>query len=135
MNNRRAAPTCTEEKVLADNEFVAAVADRLAAPPNVLAFTLGGSRAQGTHGPDSDGDFALYYRGRFEPADLRAVGRAGEVFELGAWGGVFDGGAWPTIDGRSADRRARVTVRSRQDRESHVRQVPFPGVRRSPAAF
>ncbi|MGW1738503.1 nucleotidyltransferase domain-containing protein [Nocardia sp. NPDC001965] len=86
-----------------DNEFVALVADRLAALPNVRAVTLGGSRAAGTHGPDSDWDFALYYRDRFDPADLRAVGWAGEVSELGAWGGVFNGGAWLTIDGRPVD--------------------------------
>lgn len=89
--------------MLSDNEFVAGVADRLAALPNVRAVTLGGSRAAGTHGPDSDWDFALYYRDRFDPADLRAVGWAGEVSELGAWGGVFNGGAWLTIDGRPVD--------------------------------
>ncbi|WP_327150831.1 nucleotidyltransferase domain-containing protein [Nocardia sp. NBC_01329] len=89
--------------MLPDNEFAASVADRLAALPNVVAVTLGGSRAQGTHAPDSDWDFALYYRDRFEPADLRAVGWAGEVSELGAWGGVFNGGAWLTIDDRAVD--------------------------------
>ncbi|WP_052863157.1 nucleotidyltransferase domain-containing protein [Streptomyces niger] len=89
---------------LTDQDFPGHVADRLAALPTVQAVTLGGSRAQGTHTPDSDWDFALYYRGAFDPADLRAVGWEGEVSELGDWGGgVFNGGAWLTVDGRRAD--------------------------------
>ncbi|MCW1093395.1 nucleotidyltransferase domain-containing protein [Streptomyces sp. RS2] len=87
-----------------DQAFLDTTADRLAALPAVRAVTLGGSRARGTHGPDSDWDLAVYYRGAFDPADLRAVGWAGEVSELGAWGGgVFNGGAWLTIDGRRVD--------------------------------
>lgn len=87
-----------------DDTFLAHVADTLAALPAVHAVTLGGSRAQDTHGPGSDWDFAVYYRGGFDPADLRAVGWDGEVSELGAWGGgVFNGGAWLTIDGRQVD--------------------------------
>ncbi|GIH66412.1 MULTISPECIES: nucleotidyltransferase domain-containing protein [Microbispora] len=87
-----------------DQAFLDHVADRLAALPGVRAVTLGGSRAQGTHAPGSDWDFALYYRGPFDPAGLRAVGWEGEVSEIGGWGGgVFNGGAWLTIDGRRAD--------------------------------
>ncbi|OXM52651.1 nucleotidyltransferase domain-containing protein [Amycolatopsis alba] len=87
-----------------DETFLAHVAETLAALPAVHAVTLGGSRAQNTHGPGSDWDFAVYYRGGFDPADLRAVGWEGEVSELGAWGGgVFNGGAWLTIDGKQAD--------------------------------
>ena len=84
--------------------FVDGVADRLAGLPGVLAVSLGGSRAQGTHRPDSDWDLALYYRGTFDPQDLRDVGWPGEVSELGGWGGgVFNGGAWLTVDGRRVD--------------------------------
>ncbi|MGP2437733.1 nucleotidyltransferase family protein [Streptomyces sp. JW3] len=87
-----------------DQDFLGATADRLAALPAVRAVALGGSRAQRTHHPDSDWDLAVYYRGAFDPADLRAVGWAGEVSEIGAWGGgVFNGGAWLTIDGRRVD--------------------------------
>ncbi|MEV0108322.1 nucleotidyltransferase domain-containing protein [Nocardia sp. NPDC050799] len=76
----------------------------MAALPTVDAVTLGGSRAQGTHTPDSDWDFAVYYRGDFDPADLRAVGWAGEISEVGGWGGgLFNGGAWLTIDDRHVD--------------------------------
>ncbi len=51
------------------------------------AVTLGGSRATETHRADSDWDFAIYYQGRFDPADLRATGWPGEVSEIGGWGG------------------------------------------------
>ncbi|MFJ8145214.1 nucleotidyltransferase domain-containing protein [Streptomyces sp. NPDC096048] len=89
---------------LTDQAFLDTSADRLAALPNVRAVTLGGSRAQGTHGPDSDWDLAVYYRGDFDPDDLRALGWPGEVSAIGAWGGgVFNGGAWLTIDERRVD--------------------------------
>jgi predicted nucleotidyltransferase len=89
---------------LSDQHFLDTTADRLAALPTVRAVALGGSRAQGTHRPDSDWDMAVYYRGPFDPADLRALGWDGEVSEVGEWGGgVFNGGAWLTIDGRRVD--------------------------------
>ncbi|MFE9095066.1 nucleotidyltransferase domain-containing protein [Streptomyces sp. NPDC007264] len=88
-----------------DEAFLDGVADRLAALPGVGAVALGGSRAEGTHRPDSDWDLAVYYRGpAFDPADLRAVGWPGEVSEIGGWGGgVFNGGAWLTVQGRRVD--------------------------------
>lgn len=87
-----------------DDSFPAYVASRLAALPTVDAVTLGGSRAEGTHRPDSDWDFSIYYRGRFDPQTLRDVGWPGEVFEVGGWStGVFNGGAWLEIDGRKSD--------------------------------
>lgn len=58
---------------------------------------------RGTHTPESDWDLAVYYRGDFDPDDLRAVGWPGEVSEIGEWGGVFNGGAWLTIDDRPVD--------------------------------
>ncbi|MFJ9003368.1 nucleotidyltransferase family protein [Streptomyces canus] len=89
---------------LSDADFLDTTADRLAALPGVRAVALGGSRAQGTARPDSDWDLAVYYRGAFDPADLRAVGWEGEVSEIGGWGGgVFNGGAWLTIDERRVD--------------------------------
>ncbi|MFI0464747.1 nucleotidyltransferase domain-containing protein [Saccharopolyspora sp. 5N102] len=92
------------DQVLEDAEFEARVADRLAALPGVRAVSLGGSRAQGIHHADSDWDFAIYYRGSFDPQDLRDVGWPGEVSELGEWGGgVFNGGAWLQIEGRHVD--------------------------------
>ena len=72
--------------------------------PAVQAVTLGGSRAEGTHRPDSDWDFSVYYRGRFDPQTLRDIGWPGEVSEVGGWSkGVFNGGAWLEIDNRRTD--------------------------------
>jgi Polymerase beta, Nucleotidyltransferase len=50
-----------------DDAFPGHVADRLGELPYVKAVTLGGSRAEGTHRPDSDWDFSIYYRGQFDP--------------------------------------------------------------------
>jgi len=91
--------------VRSDDAFREHVAGRLAGLAGVQAVTLGGSRAAGTNRPDSDWDFAVYYRGAaFSPDGLRAIGWPGEVFEIGGWGGgVFNGGAWLEIDGRKVD--------------------------------
>jgi predicted nucleotidyltransferase len=87
-----------------DVAFPAYVADRLGRLPGVEAVTLGGSRAEGTHRPDSDWDFSIYYRGRFDPQALRDIGWPGEVSEVGGWSkGVFNGGAWLEVDGRRTD--------------------------------
>jgi hypothetical protein len=84
--------------------FLADLTARLAGLPTVQSVALGGSRAAGTHRPDSDWDLAVYYRGEFDPADLRALGHPGDVSEIGGWGGgVFNGGAWLTVDGRRVD--------------------------------
>ncbi|ANN19489.1 DNA polymerase subunit beta [Amycolatopsis orientalis] len=103
-----------------DETFLSHVADGLAALPAVHAVALGGSRAQHTHDPGSDWDFAVYYRGDFDPADLRATGWDGEVSEIGAWGGgVFNGGAWLTIDGRHVD----IHYRDLDDVEHHLAEA------------
>ena len=87
-----------------DDAFSGYSADRLASLPGVRAVALGGSRAAGTSRPDSDWDFAVYYRGAFSPDDLRAIGWPGTVSEIGGWGGgAFNGGAWLQVDGRKVD--------------------------------
>ena len=87
-----------------DGAFLLHVADQLGGLPAVRAVSLGGSRAEGTNRPDSDWDFSLYYRGRFDPQTLRDIGWPGAVSEIGGWGGgVFNGGAWLEIDGRRCD--------------------------------
>lgn len=87
-----------------DEAFLERTAEALAALPGVQAVALGGSRTQGTARPDSDWDLAVYYRGAFDPAGLRAVGWPGEVGELGGWGGgVFNGGGRLEIEGRRVD--------------------------------
>jgi predicted nucleotidyltransferase len=105
---------------LSDNHFPRHIAERLAALPSVQAVTLGGSRAAGTHSPDSDWDFAIYYRGRFDPRHLRQIGWPGEVSEVGGWGGgVFNGGAWLNVDGRPVD----VHYRDLGDVEHHLAEA------------
>lgn len=87
-----------------DEAFADCVADHLAALRGVAAVSLGGWRAQGTHRPASDWDFAIYYRASFGPQALRDLGWPGEVFEVGGWGGgVFNGGAWLHVDERKTD--------------------------------
>ena len=87
-----------------DDALLDHVVERVTGVAGVLAVTLGGSRAQGTHRPDSDWDFGVYYRGRLDTDAIRAIGWPGQVFEPGEWGGgVFNGGAWLDIDGRRVD--------------------------------
>jgi hypothetical protein len=96
-----------------DEEFPGYIAGRLAELPHVEAVNLGGSRGQGTHRPDSDWDFAIYYRGHFDPQALRDVGWPGEVFGVGGWGGgVFNSGAFLSVTlplSLPGDRAAMVT--------------------------
>jgi hypothetical protein len=115
--------TATEDTAPAavDEAFCAAVAGQLAGLPGVCAVSLGGSRAAGTAAPDSDWDFALYYRGSvFDPEGLRALGWPGEIFPIGGWGGgVFNGGAWLQVGGRRVD----VIYRDLDVVEHHLREA------------
>ena len=70
-----------------DSTFLDHIADTLFGLPGVDAVALGGSRAYGDPGPETDWDFSIYYRGGFAPDDLRAIGWLGEVFPIGGWGG------------------------------------------------
>jgi predicted nucleotidyltransferase len=57
-------------------EPVAAFARQLAALRGTAAVVFGGSRATGTHRPDSDWDLGVYYRASERPLDpggVRAV--------------------------------------------------------------
>jgi predicted nucleotidyltransferase len=103
-----------------DASFQAEVTGRLAGLPGVRAVALGGSRATGTHRPDSDWDFAVYYRGDFSPAGLRSLGWPGEVSAIGGWGGgVFNGGAWLRV----GDRRIDVHYRDLDDVEHQLAEA------------
>jgi predicted nucleotidyltransferase len=79
------------------------LADKLARIGGVTAVALGGSRAAGTHTPDSDWDFGLYYRGSIDVAAIRSLGHDGVVVEPGEWGRLMNGGAWRTINGARVD--------------------------------
>lgn len=79
------------------------IASRLAEIPGVVAITLGGSRAQGTHRPDSDWDFGLYYEDTIDRSDVEALGWPGDITAPGGWGPVVNGGAWLVIDDHRVD--------------------------------
>jgi len=103
-----------------DESFLGYVGGRLRDLPGVRAVALGGSRATGTHRAGSDWDFAVYYRGDFSPASVRALGWPGEVSEIGGWGGgVFNGGAWLDVDGRAVD----VHYRDLDDVERRIEEA------------
>ncbi|MGW4661508.1 nucleotidyltransferase domain-containing protein [Streptosporangium sandarakinum] len=91
-----------------DDTELEALAGRMAEVPGVVAVVLGGSRARGTHRPDSDFDLGLYYRGEPDVTALRAlaVQEAGEQAELtapGSWGPWVNGGGWLTVGGHRVD--------------------------------
>lgn len=75
----------------------------------VQAVGLGGSRARGTHTPDSDVDLGLYYdRASLDVDALRDLAsrwaqRPVDLAAPGGWGPWVDGGAWLTVDGRAVD--------------------------------
>ena len=104
-----------------DEAFCADVAGQLAGLPGVLAVSLGGSRATGAARPDSDWDFAVYYRGTdFDPDSLRTIGWPGEIFPIGGWGGgVFNGGAWL----RAGHRHLDVHYRDLDNVEHHLAEA------------
>ena len=85
---------------------VAKLATELAGLAGTVAVALGGSRASGTHRPDSDWDLGVYYRGSerpLDPDDVRRLGHVGHVSELGEWGPIMNGGAWLTIEDTAVD--------------------------------
>jgi hypothetical protein len=110
-----------------DRSFQDVVAEKLGALPAVQAVALGGSRAYGDPGPETDWDFSIYYRGSFEPNDLRSLGWPGEISPLGGWGGgVFNGGAWLTVGSRRVDVHYRdldVVDRVRHEAERGIFQI------------
>jgi hypothetical protein len=91
-----------------DDAYLVGLANRLLAVDGVVAVVLGGSRARGTHRPDSDTDLGLYYRGPLDVAALQALADdvadgPVEVTEPGWWGPWVDGGGWLDIEGHRVD--------------------------------
>lgn len=92
--------------------FLHDIAARLSRVPGVEAIVLGGSRARGTHRPDSDIDLGIYYVDA-EQFDLLALdrlaqelddrGQAGLVTGIGGWGPWVNGGGWLTVQGWHVD--------------------------------
>src|SRR3954471_19809616 len=91
-----------------DDPRLAALGRRLTRVDGIVAVALGGSRARGTHRPDSDWDLGVYYRGTPDTAALAALaaettGAPVEVAGPGDWGPWVDGGAWLTVGGARVD--------------------------------
>lgn len=93
---------CTSNHSL-EADFVEHVVDALQSVPGVEGVALGGSRAQGTHHPDSDWDVAVYYHDGFDPEYIRELGWPGRLSDLGGWGPIFNGGGKLTVDGQQID--------------------------------
>jgi predicted nucleotidyltransferase len=84
------------------------IAHQLAGIEGVVGVCLGGSRARGTHRPDSDYDLGIYYHSPPDTAALRTLaaelaGKPVDVTEPGGWGPWVDGGGWLTVDGVAVD--------------------------------
>ncbi len=84
------------------------LANRLARIEGVVGVVLGGSRARGAAGPDSDVDLGIYYSGALDVSGVQAL--AAEVSEgdaqvtaPGGWGPWVDGGGWLTVEGTAVD--------------------------------
>ncbi|MGH3587687.1 MAG: nucleotidyltransferase domain-containing protein [Pseudonocardia sp.] len=84
-------------------DVVDELVSKLAELPGVHAVVLGGSRAQGTKGPDSDWDFGVYYRGGFDAEALARLGYQAHVAQPGEWGRIVNGGAWMSVGGQRVD--------------------------------
>ncbi|HYH32852.1 MAG TPA: nucleotidyltransferase domain-containing protein [Pseudonocardia sp.] len=84
-------------------DVVAELVPKLTELPGVHAVVLGGSRAQGTEGPDSDWDFGVYYRGTFDAQALARLGHPAHVAQPGEWGRIVNGGAWMSVLGQRVD--------------------------------
>ncbi|MET9291339.1 nucleotidyltransferase domain-containing protein [Streptomyces sp. NPDC003077] len=85
------------------------MATKIADVPGVVGVMLGGSRARGTHRPDSDWDLGVYYRGDLDLSVLKALaaevtGEPVDIHPPGAWGAWVNGGAWLALpDGSHVD--------------------------------
>jgi predicted nucleotidyltransferase len=101
------SPGVTLRGVLTD-DVLDELANDLCGIAGVHAVALGGSRARGTHRPDSDFDLGIYYDGELDLIGLEHLaahwaGAPVPVAAPGAWGPWVNGGAWLTIDGGPVD--------------------------------
>ncbi|MBP2381689.1 nucleotidyltransferase domain-containing protein [Brachybacterium sacelli] len=112
--------------VISDEQLLE-IAERVGSVPGIRAVTLGGSRARGTHHPDSDVDLGLYYDA--DTLDLPALRQAAsgilgapvDVAGPGGWGPWVDGGAWLTVDATAVDLILRECARVREQRDRAIR--------------
>jgi hypothetical protein len=87
------------------------LADALRRVDGLVALVLGGSRARGTAGPNSDYDVGLYYEAS-SPLDMEQLRVAvmplvddpsARVTALGEWGPWINGGGWLRLGGHKVD--------------------------------
>lgn len=110
-----------------DDAALGAMAEALARIDGIEAVVLGGSRARGSHRPDSDLDLGLYYDHRRIDVDaLRSLARSTTGLDVtvagpGGWGPWVDGGAWLDVGGTAVDWILRDVARVRRQRDRAVR--------------
>lgn len=112
MENRKNGMNDSDDNDNGEDAFREKVARRLAEVGGVLGVVLGGSRARGTHGSDSDYDFGVYYRDE-DALDLDALTETARALDderrenliapPGGWGKWVNGGGWLVVDGRHVD--------------------------------
>jgi predicted nucleotidyltransferase len=123
-----------------DERLLDRLATELSKVSGVRAIILGGSRARGDAGANSDYDIGLYYE-HGDPLDIASLERAvamlddagptASVTAIGGWGPWINGGGWLTIGGTRVDLLYRDIdrVRSviRDCREGRVERHYQPG--------
>lgn len=92
--------------------FIHRVIERLQPIKKIVAITLGGSRARGSHTQKSDVDLGIYYQPE-NPPDLMMLNhlacelddshRANLITSIGEWGKWINGGGWLQIEGVPVD--------------------------------
>ncbi len=97
---------------MAVQEILQDVTKKLEGVPGIAGVVLGGSRARGTHRPDSDIDIGIYYD-ESKGFDVRNVSeiaiqlddehRTNLITSLGDWGPWVNGGGWLVIRGYHVD--------------------------------
>jgi hypothetical protein len=103
-------------------QILQSASDMLSQVKGIAGVVLGGSRARGTHAPESDIDIGIYYRG--DILDLAVLDRvatvldsehrAGLIAPPGSWGNWVNGGGWLMIDGYHVDIILRDILRVEQ---------------------
>ncbi|UUZ97726.1 nucleotidyltransferase domain-containing protein [Paenibacillus sp. P25] len=92
--------------------IITKIVDRLKEINGVTALVLGGSRARGTEGPESDIDIGIYYNSGtgLDIAQLRRVvaeiddaHRDSLITEPGGWGPWINGGGWLKVNRKPVD--------------------------------